>query len=525
MNASTERCHIRDVPLSKTKKERLVVAALLIVAAVELFRTAWMSDDALITLRTVLNVTHGFGARFNIDERVQGYTHPLWFLLIAAGTLVVRNVYVVTFALSLVLSFAALWLLLTRVATNVWAGVLAAGILMLSRAWVDYSSSGLENPLSHVLILLTVLAAAHAIERREFRAVTSFFLLCSLLYLSRADLMVLVCPVALLVLYRCREQPRLCAAAILVGAVPVAAWTLSALYYYGFPFPNTAYAKLATGIPRSELIAQGFRYLLDPVSRDPLTLVAIAGGIAASIWARGLGRALAAGVLLYLAYVVTIGGDFMAGRFLAAPLLGAAIIIARVDLPRAVLPVAAIAVVILALPTIKNTVLSRQNLVGVIGPDGIADERGFYFARFGLLRAPAGTFAAPEWKAGPRSVFEICGGLGLESIRRGPGAYAIDVCALVDPLLARLPAYANPNWRIGHFIRQLPTNYEDSVARNENLLADPRTKAFYDSIRLITRGDLNDGRRLREIVRMNFGLVEKPDTRLYRYVPQARRLQ
>jgi hypothetical protein len=28
-----------------------------------LIRTAWLSDDALISLRTVLNVTHGFGLR------------------------------------------------------------------------------------------------------------------------------------------------------------------------------------------------------------------------------------------------------------------------------------------------------------------------------------------------------------------------------------------------------------------------------------------------------------------------------
>jgi len=507
------------------RKESLVVTALLIVAAVELFRTAWLSDDALITLRTVLNFTHGFGARFNIDERVQGFTHPLWFLLIAAGTTVVRNVYAVTFALSIALSFLALWLLLMRIATSLWVGVLAAGILILSRAWVDYSSSGLENPLSHVLILLTALAAAHAIEQRSFRAVSCFFLACSLLYLSRADLMLLVFPVALLVIHRCRDRPRECLAAILVGAVPAAAWTLFAIYYYGFPFPNTAYAKLGTGIPRSELIAQGFRYLSDSLVHDPLTLVAIAGGVVASIRAASLGRALAAGIVLYIVYVVAIGGDFMSGRFLAAPLLAAAIIIARTEWPRRALAVAAAGVLLLAIPTMSRTIFARLNIGGAIGPHGIADERGFYFHKFGFLNAQPGTFAAHDWKIGERSVFDICGGLGIESIRRGPGAHAIDHCALTDPLLARLPAVADPNWRIGHFTRQFPTNYEDSIARNENFLSDPPTKAFYDSIRLITRGDLNDWGRLREIARMNFGLVPKPDTAMYRYVPQARRSQ
>ena len=51
-----------------------------------LIRTAWLSDDALITLRSVLNVTHGFGLRFNIDERVQTYTHPRWLAILTAAS-------------------------------------------------------------------------------------------------------------------------------------------------------------------------------------------------------------------------------------------------------------------------------------------------------------------------------------------------------------------------------------------------------------------------------------------------------
>ena len=50
-----------------------------------LLRTAWLSDDARITLRTVLNVTHGYGLTFNVAERVQTYTHPLWMLMLTGG--------------------------------------------------------------------------------------------------------------------------------------------------------------------------------------------------------------------------------------------------------------------------------------------------------------------------------------------------------------------------------------------------------------------------------------------------------
>src|ERR1044072_5834284 len=50
-----------------------------------LFRTAWVSDDAFITFRTVDNLLNGYGLRWNVVERVQSYTHPLWMFAIAAG--------------------------------------------------------------------------------------------------------------------------------------------------------------------------------------------------------------------------------------------------------------------------------------------------------------------------------------------------------------------------------------------------------------------------------------------------------
>ncbi len=42
-----------------------------------------MSDDAYITLRTVDNFINGYGLTWNISERVQAYTHPLWMFLLS----------------------------------------------------------------------------------------------------------------------------------------------------------------------------------------------------------------------------------------------------------------------------------------------------------------------------------------------------------------------------------------------------------------------------------------------------------
>lgn len=92
----------------------------------------------------------------------------------------------------------------------------------------------------------------------------------------------------------------------------------------------------------------------------------------------------------------------------------------------------------------------------------------------------------------------------------------IDNCALADPLLARLPAKENPHWRIGHFYRQLPTNYKESIEQGKNLIIDQKTAHYWESIRTVTRGALFDKNRFVEIVKLNLGLTKKPDWEMYR---------
>lgn len=60
-------------------------------------------------------------------------------------------------------------------------------------------------------------------------------------------------------------------------------------------------------------------------------------------------------------------------------------------------------------------------------------------------------------------------------------------------------------------MRQLPIHYVESIKSGANLLADAVAKNYYDSIRTVTRGPLLSYARLREILRLNLGLVKKPD--------------
>src|SRR5262249_30980304 len=107
---------------------------------------------------------------------------------------------------------------------------------------------------------------------------------------------------------------------VALGFAPFLLWELFSLLYYGFPFPNTAYAKLHTGIAERTLLKQGVFYLLETVRFDPLLAASICVGFALPFLTRSPRHiALVCGGLLYVAYTVYVGGDFMAGRFFTAP--------------------------------------------------------------------------------------------------------------------------------------------------------------------------------------------------------------
>ncbi len=57
----------------------LVPLAFLVVMA---WTHRWMADDAFIDVRVVNNVLAGHGPVYNVGERVEAYTNPLWVLLL-----------------------------------------------------------------------------------------------------------------------------------------------------------------------------------------------------------------------------------------------------------------------------------------------------------------------------------------------------------------------------------------------------------------------------------------------------------
>jgi len=121
---------------------RAAFAVAVVIFSVVFVANCWVGDDAYISFRVSDNFIHGYGLRWNVAERVQAFTNPLWTLLMAAAGWISGEFFytsmVVSFLLCLIV-LALVWRWLGRNAD----GWLALALLLSSKAFVDYTSSGL----------------------------------------------------------------------------------------------------------------------------------------------------------------------------------------------------------------------------------------------------------------------------------------------------------------------------------------------------------------------------------------------
>lgn len=504
------------------------IAALVGVAVVVIVtRSAWVAEDAYITLRTVDNVLNGHGLTWNAGERVQSYTHPLWMMLLTIGHWISGEAYFTT----LTISFACLAGLLVGMG-RIWRDTPAILIavfacLLASKSFVDYSTSGLENPLTHLILFGFFVIACRRPDR--------FGLVCLLAaagMLNRLDTALLYAPTVLW-LFIAQVKDQGLSRPIgwgLLGFAPLIGWEIFSIIYYGLPIPNTALAKLNVGLPKADLIEQGLVYYRSSFARDYVSLSVIGAGLL-SLFALRVRLAAAVGVSAYLLYIVWIGGDFMSGRFFSAPLVVVLVACAQAARARRCpLPVPiglAVAVFVLGLVPAQSPIRSgadygsdkalRDDWRGKGG--GVADERAVYFRQAGLLNAwnSDDPWPAHNWANQGREIRAEHAAKGTEYAliaRRpvgyygyfaGPTVHIVDPLALTDPLLARLPTDPFLRWRIGHFTRRFPAGYTHSLRTGENKIRDKELRLLWDDLVLAINAPVFAEGRFAAIWRLNSG--------------------
>ena len=473
---------------------------------------AWLSDDACMTLRQVLNFTEGHGVVWNWGERVQAFTHPAWFLLLSvvhvlSGGLFEPNIlkYSSLFV-SLALSMSALWLFL-REMQGLQKGVVVALLLALlsSQAFIDYTSSGLENPLSYFLVVL--ICSRFFSDRYD----GFFFFLCALLFLNRMDYALLLLPLCLYAWRSCGYK----FSVVFPAASLCLLWLVFATWYFGHPLPNTFLAKSnIADVSVLDFAGQALLYYFRTLTQDPVTLFVIFLFIASCFYSNvrhhclSRMRAVGAGVVLYGIYLLWIGGDFMQGRFFAVPfffvLCGLAFFLRdskiKLDFLRMRSWKKGVHVVLLSLLLLSSVSLAQRFREAFVDSDqrrartfGVSNQRRFY------LRSKLKTNFQSFRASAPRlTTIHCCP--GAFSLLSNGSTYIVDPISLTSPYLSRIPG----KWgRIGHMFRTMPTDFEVWLLKENFSLLDPKTNAFFSDIRHVVQGNLFSWNRMKKIAKIN----------------------
>lgn len=494
---------------------RYLLLGLTLLIVFIIARRAWLNDDAFITLRTVDNFVNGYGLTWNVNEHVQSFTHPSWMFILSGFYFFTREPFYTTIAVGLLFSTLSVYYLLRNFSENLPKILVVATTLMFSRAFIDYSTSGLENPLSHFLIILFFSLLVKNINHLQRKQVVILSAISSLGMLNRLDLFLVFAPSLVFILYKKKDFQTV--KDIVIGQLPLLIWLIFSLVYYGYFVPNTAFAKLPSNILKKDLMTQGFTYFFHSLMTDPLTIVMILMPICFGFWQKNkLPVLIGLSSLLYLFYVIWIGGDFMEGRFFTVPLILSLVLFLNLPVMNFRYDYVLIGfILMLGLSIPHHTLTITEAFPGTNNPlsnNGITDERLYYFNSLGLLSRRRQQMDPAHQRKNigleirdqgiPIHISEM---VGMEGYYAGPNVHIIDKMGLCDPLLSKLPVDDPVNWRIGHFLRTLPAGYEDTIREDDNLIQDPYLSEYYDKIRIITRGRKFGSERISTIINMNLG--------------------
>ncbi|MFQ5924115.1 MAG: hypothetical protein ACE5M4_14855, partial [Anaerolineales bacterium] len=234
------------------------------IAYVGLDRPTLGTDDAHIFFVYADNLKSGEGVVYNPGgERVEGYSSPLWMLIVTGAFVLFDNPERLLLVLSVSLvsgAITVLWGFVDGSKKVTLAGLLFLAWVISSPSFVIWTSLSLmDTALWSSLVMLGAVVAVS--KSASWRAALIF----SLILLARPEGMlwalVLIGVSAVIAMARAGIQSAWRSARIPLVAYAVVAGALIGLrlVYFGYPLPNTYYAKMSTDL--SWNLLQGARYL------------------------------------------------------------------------------------------------------------------------------------------------------------------------------------------------------------------------------------------------------------------------
>jgi len=241
-------------------------------------KLSFIQDDTYISIRYAQNFADGKGLVFNLNEKTEGFTSFLWVIILS---LVYKlNISPEQFSVTASSIFGVLAILLSYLLCRLFLSkfypndtgedrflfsdlipLIVFPLYAFNTAFIYWSVSGMEETLFMFLLILSFYFFIKEINQKRFYYpfIFSGILTC----LTRPEGFLLI-PFLVLVKFIVLKKQR---GPVLNGAIltelgwlimPLSCFILFRLFYYGYPLPNTFYAK--SGFTLFHL-KRGFSYL------------------------------------------------------------------------------------------------------------------------------------------------------------------------------------------------------------------------------------------------------------------------
>lgn len=345
-------------------KPNIILLISMLILLLHLFYFfGWSVDDQFISYRYAENLAQGKGLVFNEGEYVEGYSNFLFVVMLAFFSFLGMDVLPVSVFIEIFFGFATL-ILLWKMAksfaeffSNKWP-YMSLLFLSISGPFCIYAVSGMETTIFTFFVLLSV----YLYSSPRSRNISGLSM--AITGLLRSEGFVIVIALFMYSIFRNRKKafclkelfPFLIFSTIYL---PYVFWKIS---YYGDFFPNTYHAK-AEG-DKLFIVTNGLTYLAQFLAFGTGSIL-----VGLSLFCR---REEVYGVFLfvifaYVAFIVYVGGDWMALFRFFVPIQPLLFLITASQLPRffkGLAPVMVLSFVLLMLvPSIFYSISTTSHIL------------------------------------------------------------------------------------------------------------------------------------------------------------------
>lgn len=483
------------------KIAKFVIIILNFVLLLRVVSYAWVTDDAFISFRSVINFVQGFGPVYNVGERVQSFTHPLWFLLLSLGGWMNLNLYFWAITLGVVFTIGLLWIFYRtfQKSGNLFCYILVLITLIFSESFLTFQTSGLENSLINILVATFFYLYIFG-DQEETKGFSLLMFVGSLILLNRMDNIVIIILPLLHAFISKRDKVIKKLKVTVLSFLPIILWLCFSVIYYGFLFPNTKYVK-AGGRTLVDSIMQGSRYILEYANTEiPIIILLIVATVIVFRRARQRKyKILIASIFLQILYILLLGGDFMRGRFLVVVSITTVFMVLNLPLVKKVnmrssYLASIIGVFLVLSATTYYCAFKEQYIVKF---PGMENERNFYKEYLALNLDSYHNYNNHPWAVAGQEInisegdkkTVIIGMNGLRGYFINRNITLIDLVGLTDAFISRLPVIDST--RTGHFVKDIPPEYLEERVSGTTVAVwkNKAYKALNEHINTIIRSD------------------------------------